>query len=146
MIQLSEFGEIDDDITFDFNPLRQMKPIEQAQLQTTTAQTRELYVQIGAVDAAEVRKTLAQDPDSPFGGLDLTKPLEAPPGMGGMPASRWRRDAARRRPRRHTADAGSDKPQPRRSHQSRICQGPRPPMKTTAPPTSRSLTAATLWS
>jgi phage-related protein (TIGR01555 family) len=85
MIQLSEFGDIDDDLTFDFKPLRQLKPIEEAQLQATRAQTREGYVQMGAVDAGEVRESLAEDPDSPFEGLDLTKPLPAPPGMPSMP-------------------------------------------------------------
>lgn len=89
MIQLTEFGEVDDDITFDFKPLRQLKPIELAQLETTKAQAREIYVQIGSVGADEVREVLAQDPDSPFDGLDLTKPLEQPgmPGMPGIPGA-----------------------------------------------------------
>src|SRR5215472_15683569 len=86
-IQLSLWGVIDDDITFDFKPLRQMKPIELAQLETTKAQAREIYVQMGTVDAAEVREVLAQDPDSPFEGLDLSSPPPEPPmpEMPGMP-------------------------------------------------------------
>lgn len=88
LIQLSIWGEVDDDIAFDFKPLRQMKPLEQAQLEATKAQTREIYVQTGAVDANEVREVLAQDPDAPFDGVDLDKPLPMPPGggmFGGMP-------------------------------------------------------------
>jgi len=86
LIQLSGFGKIDPDIDFDFRPLRQLKPIEEAQLESVVAQTREGYLQMGAVDAAEVRESLANDKETPFNGLDLTKPLPEPPGMG-MPGS-----------------------------------------------------------
>jgi hypothetical protein len=85
LIQLSLFGKIDDDITFDFNPLRQLNPTDQAQLEATIAQTREAYLQGGAVDAEEVREALANDPDTPFDGVDLNKPLPQPPGVPGLP-------------------------------------------------------------
>jgi phage-related protein (TIGR01555 family) len=82
-VQLSLFDEVDDDIVFDFNPLRQMKPLEQAQHEQTVAQTRETYFSMGAVDAQEVRESLAQDPETPFSGVDLKKELPVP-GMGGI--------------------------------------------------------------
>jgi hypothetical protein len=86
-VQLSMWGFIDHDITFDFVPLRQLKPQEQAELSSTVAQTRELYMNMGAVDGQEVREALAQDDDAPFAGLDLSQPLPQPPmppgGMGG---------------------------------------------------------------
>jgi uncharacterized protein len=85
MIQLSLFGKIEQDITFDFKPLRQLKPQELADLETTKAQTREIYFGMGAVDANEIRETLAEDPDSPFEGLDLSKPLPPPPAPPTMP-------------------------------------------------------------
>jgi phage-related protein (TIGR01555 family) len=85
LIQLTAFGQIDDDIQFDFKPLRQLKPIEEAQLQSVIAQTREGYFQMGAVDAQEVREALAEDNETPFEGLDLSKPLPQPPSMPGMP-------------------------------------------------------------
>ena len=90
LIQLTHFGKIDQDITFDFNPLRQLKPEELAQLEVVKAQARESYFGMGAVDASEIREVLAEDPDSPFEGLDLSKPLPAPPqppGMPGMPGA-----------------------------------------------------------
>jgi phage-related protein (TIGR01555 family) len=86
-IQLSAFGRIDEDIDFEFKPLRQLKPIEEAQLQSVVAQTRESYLSVGAVDANEVREALAEDKESPFGGLDLSRPLPEPPGMPGMPGA-----------------------------------------------------------
>ena len=89
-IQLSTFGKIDQDIIFDFKPLRQQKPEDLAQIEATKAQTREVYAQLGSISAEEVREVLAEDPDSPFEGLDLSKPLPAPPmpgpgELGGMP-------------------------------------------------------------
>jgi len=84
-VQLSELGTIDDDIQFEFKPIRQLRPIEAAQLQSVIAQTRAGYVEMGAVDAAEVRESLAEDDQSPFEGLDLSQPLPAPPGMPEMP-------------------------------------------------------------
>jgi uncharacterized protein len=83
-VQLSLFDEVDDDITFDFNPLRQMKPMEQVQHEQTVAQTRETYFGMGAVDGNEVREALAQDPETPFSGVDLKKPMPPPPGMEGF--------------------------------------------------------------
>jgi phage-related protein (TIGR01555 family) len=85
LIQLSEFDEVDDDITFDFKPLRQEKPEEIVQREQVKATTRETYYGMGAVDPQEVRDSLAQDPDSPFDGVDLTKELPAPPQPPGVP-------------------------------------------------------------
>lgn len=84
-IQLSEYGEIDDDITFDFKSLRQLDEGQKASIQSQTSQTHSTYVELGAVTAEEVRESLGLDPDSPYAGLDLSEPLPTPMGMPGMP-------------------------------------------------------------
>ncbi len=71
MIQLSEFGEVDDDLTFDFVPLWGLDEGEIAEMQLREAQTDQIYVEVGALDGMDVRRKLAGDPDSAYPGLDL---------------------------------------------------------------------------
>jgi hypothetical protein len=72
-VQLSEFGEVDPEITFDFCPLRSLDDAELATVQKTKAETDATYVDLGAIDAGEVRQRLADDPDGPYQGLDPNK-------------------------------------------------------------------------
>lgn len=72
VIQLSEFGEIDPDITFDFVPLYQMNEGELAQIRKTDADSDAVYVQNGILSPEEIRQRLANDPDSPYHSLDLS--------------------------------------------------------------------------
>ncbi len=72
VIQLSEFGEIDPDITFDFIPLYQMNEGELAQIRKTDADSDAVYVQNGILSPEEIRQRLANDPDSPYHSLDLS--------------------------------------------------------------------------
>jgi hypothetical protein len=88
-IQLSIFGAVDPDITFDFKSLWQLDEAGKASVQQTMADIHEKYEQMGAVSNEEIRKILATDPDSPYAALSLD-PEELPqqdiPGMmGGMP-------------------------------------------------------------
>jgi len=83
-IQLSEFGEIDPEITFEFKPLYQMEADTEAEIAAKEAQTDEIYFNIGAVSDIEIRKRLANDPASPYQGLDLDEtPPPPPPEMPG---------------------------------------------------------------
>ena len=74
MIQLSEFGDIDPDITFEFKQLWQLDEAGRAAVVKTTADTHDTYVAMGAISPEEVREALASDPDSPYQGLDLSGP------------------------------------------------------------------------
>jgi len=77
VIQLSEFGDIDPDITFEFEPLYEMSAKEKADIRLVDAQTDAVYVaQVQALSANEVREKIADDPDSPYHSLDLSDEIE----------------------------------------------------------------------
>ncbi len=76
IIQLSEFGDIDPDITFDFEPLYEMSAKEKADIRKVDADTDAVYIAAGALSANEVREKIADDPDSPYHSLDLSDDLE----------------------------------------------------------------------
>lgn len=78
IIQLSEFGEIDPGIDFDFLPLYQMDEAQQATIRKTEADTDAVYIQSGVLDPSEVRQRLASDPDSRYDGLDPDDMPDAP--------------------------------------------------------------------
>jgi Uncharacterized protein conserved in bacteria len=71
IIQLSEFGEIDPDITFEFVPLYEMDPEQRANIRKTDAETDQIYSTIGSVSSDDVREKISKDPDSPYNGLEL---------------------------------------------------------------------------
>jgi phage-related protein (TIGR01555 family) len=75
-IQLAEFGEIDEDLTFDFPSLWELDEAAESAVQQTKAATHEFYLTEGVVDTKEVRKSVAADPKSPYSGLDIG---ETPP-------------------------------------------------------------------
>ncbi len=93
IIQLSEFGEIDENVGFEFVPLWQLDEAAKSLLRKTDADTDAIYVEAGVVSAEEVRKRLADDETSPYHGLsfdpeDVPEPPEVanPPQTGGDPA------------------------------------------------------------
>lgn len=69
--QLTEYGEIDPEITFVWRPLQQLDAERAALLQKQRAETHAIYAEVGAVDGEEIREALTNDPDSPYAGLDL---------------------------------------------------------------------------
>jgi len=86
LVQLSLFGEIFRDITFDFVPLYQMTPAEESDIRAKDGVTDVGYINAGVVDPSEVREKLAKDPTSGFDGLDLSLiivPPSEPDDMGG---------------------------------------------------------------
>jgi phage-related protein (TIGR01555 family) len=89
-MQLSEFGEVDPDIIFDFNPLLSESEKEKAETRRSDAETDQIYVDMGALDPGEVRKKIADDPDSQYPGLDPNALPEPPP----MPAENDPEEAA----------------------------------------------------
>lgn len=77
VIQISEFGDIDPDIYFEFEPLYEMSAKEKADIRLVDAQTDAVYVtQVQALSANEVREKIADDPDSPYHSLDLSDEIE----------------------------------------------------------------------
>ncbi|PND34540.1 hypothetical protein C1I89_10170 [Achromobacter pulmonis] len=89
MIQLSEFGEIDPDITFSFVPLWQMSEKELAEVRKLDADTDAVLVDIGVVSPQEARERVAADETNGYHSLDLSDldedgapdavPVEPPP-------------------------------------------------------------------
>lgn len=77
LIQLSDFGDIDEDITFDFEPLWQMDDKAIAAIRKDDAVAAQTYVEMGAVTSMEVRKKLATDPRSGFESLDTGGTIES---------------------------------------------------------------------
>lgn len=69
-IQLSLFGEVDPEITFEFEPLWELNEKERAELQKTEAERDQTYVDMGAISNEEVRKRIIDDPHLPYADLD----------------------------------------------------------------------------
>lgn len=90
LVQLSEFGEIDPDIDFVFEPLYQLTDLEQAQVRKAEADADQVLIDSGVIAQEEARKRLASDPESPYHGLeerdeteDEDEPEEDTGGEGG---------------------------------------------------------------
>lgn len=77
-VQLSIFGEIDPEITFDWNPLKVVAPTEAATIRKTQADTDNVYIDAGVLLPDEVREHLAAEEDSPYAALDLSRELPEP--------------------------------------------------------------------
>lgn len=70
VIQLSEFGEIDPDITFSFVPLWQLSEKEQAEVRKMDADTDAVLVTTGALSPSDVRERVAADPNNGYHALE----------------------------------------------------------------------------
>jgi len=79
MIEL--WGDVDDDITFDFKDLWQLDEAGKSAIQKTRADQRAVDIEAGVILPDEGRQGLARDPDSQYAGLDLDKPLPEPDPM-----------------------------------------------------------------
>lgn len=71
IIQLSENGQIDGDLTHRFVPLHELSETEKATNRKSNADTNAIYLDRGVVSPEEVRAQLAADPDSGFESLDV---------------------------------------------------------------------------
>ncbi len=83
-IMLHLWGEIDEEITFEFEPLWSMTDKEQAEIQKIEAETDQIRIDSGVLDPGEVRKALAAQPESRYADInpeDVPEPPEQP-GMG----------------------------------------------------------------
>lgn len=78
-IQMDEWGEIDRDIDFEYEPLREMSEEEAAAARKTDADVDVAYVNGGILSPDEIRQKLAADPETPYAGIDLSAPAPEPP-------------------------------------------------------------------
>lgn len=67
---LSLWGEIDEDLMLEFEPLWEMSKKEQAELQKMEAERDGAFIDKGVLAPEEVRERVISDPDLPYGGLD----------------------------------------------------------------------------
>jgi hypothetical protein len=79
IIQLSEFGEIDPNITFEWVPLWQVSEKEAAEIRKLVIEGDTALIDAGAVSPEEVRQKVANDEDMGYGDIDLSGPPPEPP-------------------------------------------------------------------
>lgn len=82
IIQLHEFGEIDEAIGFAFVPLSSPTIKELSEIRKADGETDKLYVDMGAISPEEVRERVSADPNSGFNNLSGAAP--GPPETGLM--------------------------------------------------------------
>ena len=78
IVQLHLFGEIDEDISFDFVPLYQMTEEQMSTIRVNESIRAGNLIDRGIIDAQEERERLARDPDSGYQGIDVEREI-APP-------------------------------------------------------------------
>lgn len=80
VIQLSEFGDIDDDISFEFEPLWEPDPMEAATVRKTDAETDAVLLECGAISPLDIRERIINDPDNGYHGLESVADVDDTPG------------------------------------------------------------------
>jgi phage-related protein (TIGR01555 family) len=83
IVQLSLFNEIDPNIDFSFESLWQMDEAQKATIRKQNADTAAVYIGQGVIEPEEERQRIAEEDQSPYAGLDLTKVIEPPGGETG---------------------------------------------------------------
>lgn len=69
LIQINEFGKIDEDLQIVFEPLWEPNPLEKAQIQSIQKDINIAYAQETIITPEEIREKLNEDPDSGFSDL-----------------------------------------------------------------------------
>lgn len=70
VLQVQEWGEIDNEITFTFNPLSEEKEESIATINKIKAETQQIYISNGVISPDEGRECLKADPKSGFNNLN----------------------------------------------------------------------------
>jgi phage-related protein (TIGR01555 family) len=86
VLQLDEFGEVDEEITHEFVELWELDAAGKAAVQKTMADTAAVLIQEGVIAPEEDRERQATDPDSMYAGLNLKGPAPGPPDDGADPS------------------------------------------------------------
>lgn len=71
VLMLHLWGEIDETITFEFNPLWQVSALDAATIRVNNANADAIYLDRSVVSPEETRERLAADPDSGYAGIDV---------------------------------------------------------------------------
>jgi hypothetical protein len=79
-IMLHLWGEIDEEITFEFEPLWSMTDKEKAEIDKIEAETDQVRIDSGVLDPGEVRKAVAAQPDSRYSDINPDDVPEQPTG------------------------------------------------------------------
>lgn len=66
LIQLSEFGEVDPGISWDWNPLYELTDLELAEVRYKNADTDRVLIEAQVIDGEDVRTRMANDPTSGY--------------------------------------------------------------------------------
>jgi phage-related protein (TIGR01555 family) len=69
-VMLDLWGAVDPKITFSFEPLYELSEKEKSDMRKTDAETGQILVDTGIVSQEEERKRIANDPSTPYPGLD----------------------------------------------------------------------------
>jgi phage-related protein (TIGR01555 family) len=77
-IQLAIWGKVDPEITFSFEPLWSLDEKGSAEVRKLEAETDDLLINGAIIAPAEARKRVANDPETPYDGLDV-EDLPTPP-------------------------------------------------------------------
>lgn len=83
LVQTYLFGNVDDEISFRFDPLWSLSESELAAVRQLGAQVDQTYLDAGVLSPLEVRQRLASEEDSPYASLDvddLPEPPDQPDG------------------------------------------------------------------
>jgi phage-related protein (TIGR01555 family) len=78
LVQLSLYGEIDPEITFDFNPLYEMTEEQESTIRVNDSIRAGNLIDRGVIDPQEERERLARDPESGYQGIDILKEIPLP--------------------------------------------------------------------
>ena len=74
VIQLDQFGVIDDEIVFDFEPLKEASEEEMGKAKKNQAEMDQIYANVGWIGPDEGREYLANLDDSPYSAIDFSGP------------------------------------------------------------------------
>lgn len=77
-IQLAIWGKVDPDITFVFEPLWSLDEKGSAEVRKIEAETDDLLINGAIISPLEARKRIANDPETPYDGLDVNDLPEPP--------------------------------------------------------------------
>lgn len=80
--QINLWGEVDPDLSYDWVNLWNLDEKQVAEVQKIEADTDAVLVEIGAIDAQEVRTRVAGDEETPYASLDLNKEIIPPAELG----------------------------------------------------------------
>lgn len=88
---LGLWGEIDETITWEFNPLWQTSAKEESEIRLNNANAAAIELDRGVISPEEERERLASDPLSGYSGIDVREVPEQPDddglyGMSDLPA------------------------------------------------------------